>query len=123
MVTCNGPSVRQWCVLNAYAVALVCGVNRHEKICDGVNGSLADTDVEIYATLAAGIHKTARALCNGDRWVELFNAVFNIMTNQNPPVCMSFLLHFRKLLTLLATGPNGAKKFQCQRLSSFVVDV
>lgn len=109
MVTCNGPTVRHWCAFNVPAVALVCGVKRPEKIRGVVHALSADTDVETRATLAAGIHETARVLGNGDLREEILNAIANLMTDQNPQVRMNSLAHFSELLTLLATGTDGAK--------------
>lgn len=104
MVTCNGPTVRHWCAFNVPAVALVCGVKRPEKIRGVVHALSADTDVETRATLAAGIHETARVLGNGDLRDEILNAIANLMTDQNPQVRMNSLAHFSELLTLLANG-------------------
>lgn len=109
MVTCNGPTVRHWCAFNVPAVALVCGLKRPEKIRGVVLALSADTDVETRATLAAGIHETARVLGNGELREEILNAIANLMTDQNPQVRMNSLAHFSELLTLLATGPVGAK--------------
>lgn len=107
MVTCNGPTVRHWCAFNVPAVALVCGDERPEKIRGVVHALSADTDVETRATLAAGIHETARVLGNGDLREEILNAIANLMTDQNPQVRMNSLSHFSELLTLLASSPDG----------------
>lgn len=107
MVTCNGPTVRHWCAFNVPAVALVCGVKRPEKIRGVVHALSADTDVETRATLAAGIHETARVLGNGELRDESLGAIANLMTDQNPQVRMNSLAHFSELLSLLAAGPDG----------------
>lgn len=104
MVTCNGPTVRHWCAFNVPAVAVVCGVERPEKIRGVVHALSADTDVETRATLAAGIHETARVLGNGELRDEILNSIANLMTDQNPQVRMNSLAHFSELITLLASG-------------------
>ncbi|KAI0565109.1 Serine/threonine-protein phosphatase 4 regulatory subunit 4 [Gracilaria domingensis] len=106
MVTCNGPTVRHWCAFNVPAVAVVCGSKRPEKIRGVVHALSADTDVETRATLAAGIHETARVLGNGELRDEILQAIANLMTDQNPQVRMNSLSHFAELLILLSTGPG-----------------
>eukprot|EP00178_Gracilaria_changii_P014885 TRINITY_DN417_c0_g1_i1.p1 TRINITY_DN417_c0_g1~~TRINITY_DN417_c0_g1_i1.p1 ORF type:complete len:857 (-),score=127.69 TRINITY_DN417_c0_g1_i1:4472-7042(-) len=106
MVTCNGPTVRHWCAFNVPAVAVVCGSKRPEKIRGVVHALSADTDVETRATLAAGIHETARVLGNGELREEILTAIANLMTDQNPQVRMNSLSHFAELLILLSTGPG-----------------
>ncbi|CAN8077161.1 unnamed protein product [Agarophyton chilense] len=106
MVTCNGPTVRHWCAFNVPAVAVVCGSKRPEKIRGVVHALSADTDVETRATLAAGIHETARVLGKGELREEILNAISNLMTDQNPQVRMNSLSHFAELLILLSTGPE-----------------
>lgn len=108
MVTCNGPTVRHWCAFNVPAVAIVCGANRPEKIRGVVHALSADTDVETRATLAAGIHETARVLGDGALREEILNSIANLMTDQNPQVRMNSLAHFSELLTLLSSGPKDA---------------
>eukprot|EP00177_Eucheuma_denticulatum_P003697 GFKZ01006697.1.p1 GENE.GFKZ01006697.1~~GFKZ01006697.1.p1 ORF type:complete len:876 (-),score=130.01 GFKZ01006697.1:1165-3792(-) len=110
MVTCNGPTVRHWCAFNVPAVALVCGARRPEKIRGVVHALSADTDVETRATLAAGIHETARVLGNGELRDEILTSIANLMTDQNPQVRMNSLAHFAELLTLLAEGPSGSPR-------------
>lgn len=107
MVTCNGPTVRHWCAFNIPAVSLVCGERRPDKIRGVVHALSADTDVETRATLAAGIHETARVLGNGELRDEVLGAIANLMTDQNPQVRMNSLAHFAELLTLLAAGPSS----------------
>lgn len=107
MVTCNGPTVRHWCAFNVPAVAVVCGSERPDKIRGVVHALSADTDVETRATLAAGIHETARVLGNGELREEILNAIANLMTDQNPQVRMNSLSHFAELLTLLSSGPSS----------------
>lgn len=104
MVTCNGPTVRHWCAFNVPAVAFVCGENRFEKIRGVVQALSADTDVETRATLAAGIHETARLLGTGELREETLTAIANLMTDQNPQVRMNSLAYFARVLTLLASG-------------------
>lgn len=110
MVTCNGPTVRHWCAFNVPAVALVCGEKRPEKIRGVVHALSADTDVETRATLAAGIHETARLLGNGDLRDEILTSIANLMTDQNPQVRMNSLAHFAELLKLLAQGSPDAPR-------------
>ncbi|CDF40810.1 unnamed protein product [Chondrus crispus] len=104
MVTCNGPTVRHWCAFNVPAVAFVCGEKRFEKIRGVVHALSADTDVETRATLAAGIHETARLLGNGELREETLTAIANLMTDQNPQVRMNSLAYFARVLTMLASG-------------------
>lgn len=110
MVTCNGPTVRHWCAFNVPAVSVVCGMKRPEKIRGVVHALSADTDVETRATLAAGIHETARVLGNGELRGEILGAIANLMTDQNPQVRMNSLAHFAELLTLLAAGSSNSNK-------------
>lgn len=110
MVTCNGPTVRHWCAFNVPAVSLVCGEKRPEKIRGVVHALSADTDVETRATLAAGIHETARLLGNDELRDEILTSIANLMTDQNPQVRMNSLAHFAELLTLLAQGPADAPR-------------
>lgn len=106
MVTCNGPTVRHWCAFNIPAVALVCGRDRPDKIKGVVQALSADTDVETRATLAAGIHETAKVLGSGQLRDEILSAISNLMTDQNAQVRMNSLAHFSELLTLLACGTS-----------------
>ena len=108
MVTCNGPTVRHWCAFNVPAVAVVCGVRRPDKIRGVVHALSADTDVETRATLAAGIHETARVLGNGELRDEILNSIANLMTDQNPQVRMNSLAHFAELISLLSSGSPDA---------------
>lgn len=110
MVTCNGPTVRHWCAFNVPAVAVVCGEKRPEKIRGVVHALSADTDVETRATLAAGVHETARVLGNGELREEILTSIANLMTDQNPQVRMNSLAHFAELLSWLAAGPTDAPK-------------
>lgn len=102
MVMCNGPTVRHWCAFNMPAVALAAAAARPERLRGIVQLLATDTDVETRATLAAGVHETARLLAPGPLRDELLDAIAELMTDQNPQVRTNALRHFATLLKLLA---------------------
>ncbi|GAB0496857.1 hypothetical protein MMPV_008178 [Pyropia vietnamensis] len=112
MVMCNGPTVRHWCAFNMPAVALAAAAARPERLRGIVQLLATDTDVETRATLAAGVHETARLLAPGPLRDELLDAIAELMTDQNPQVRTNALRHFATLLKLLAdtepTPPDSA---------------
>jgi len=108
MVMCNGPTVRHWCAFNMPAVALAAAEVRPERLRGIVQLLATDTDVETRATLAAGVHETARLLAPGPLRDELLDAIAELMTDQNPQVRTNALRHFATLLKLLAdTEPTA----------------
>lgn len=108
MVMCNGPTVRHWCAFNMPAVALAAAAARPERLRGIVQLLATDTDVETRATLAAGVHETARLLAPGPLRDELLDAIAELMTDQNPQVRTNALRHFATLLKLLAdTEPTA----------------
>jgi len=108
MVMCNGPTVRHWCAFNMPAVALAAAEARPERLRGIVQLLATDTDVETRATLAAGVHETARLLAPGPLRDELLDAIAELMTDQNPQVRTNALRHFATLLKLLAdTEPTA----------------
>ncbi|KAA8493359.1 Serine/threonine-protein phosphatase 4 regulatory subunit 4 [Porphyridium purpureum] len=64
MVTCNGPTVRQWCAFNLPAVVLTCAHRRPDRIKGVLTALSTDTDVETRGTLANGVHEIIKVLSN-----------------------------------------------------------
>ncbi|KAJ8903383.1 hypothetical protein NDN08_004491 [Rhodosorus marinus] len=110
MVSCNGPTVRHWCAFNLPAVATCCGADRPDRIKGVLHALSTDTDVETRATLAAGIHETARVVGDTDLRGEVLVAVGELMTDQNPQVRLNALTNFAELLELLSEKEPAARK-------------
>jgi len=110
MVSCNGPTVRHWCAYNLPAVSSCCGDKRPDRIKGVLHALATDTDVDTRATLAAGIHESARVLKDTDLRGELLVSVGELMTDQNPQVRMNVLSHFAELLEVLSDKESAAEK-------------
>lgn len=110
MVSCNGPTVRHWCAFNLPAVALACGDSRPRQIRGVLKLLSTDNDVETRATLAAGIHETARILSNGPLGRELLIAVSELIVDDCSEVRKNSLSHFAELLMLLGRIKSTKQK-------------
>jgi len=87
MVTCNGPTVRQWCAFNLPAVVLTCAHRRPDRIKGVLNALSTDSDVETRGTLAKGIHEIVAVLADSEVLrKETVVALAALVTDQNNQV-------------------------------------
>eukprot|EP00186_Timspurckia_oligopyrenoides_P000322 CAMPEP_0182451540 /NCGR_PEP_ID=MMETSP1172-20130603/43777_1 /TAXON_ID=708627 /ORGANISM="Timspurckia oligopyrenoides, Strain CCMP3278" /LENGTH=761 /DNA_ID=CAMNT_0024649323 /DNA_START=254 /DNA_END=2539 /DNA_ORIENTATION=+ len=95
MVTCNGPTVRQWCAYNLPALVLTTAHRRPDRVKGVLHALSTDSDVETRGTLANGIHEVVAVLCDNEMLrKETVSALSALITDQNNQVRLNTMQNF-----------------------------
>ncbi|KAJ8907787.1 hypothetical protein NDN08_007891 [Rhodosorus marinus] len=103
MAAANGPILRRNCAYNMPAIAQCLGPKFAEEVASLAELLSRDSDAEARWNLAAGIHKTVPFLIGGSTVASLYNAVQNLLRDENPLVRTNILRHFPDIVRTLTT--------------------
>eukprot|EP00184_Porphyridium_aerugineum_P006443 CAMPEP_0184694488 /NCGR_PEP_ID=MMETSP0313-20130426/2424_1 /TAXON_ID=2792 /ORGANISM="Porphyridium aerugineum, Strain SAG 1380-2" /LENGTH=769 /DNA_ID=CAMNT_0027152783 /DNA_START=683 /DNA_END=2992 /DNA_ORIENTATION=+ len=120
MVTCNGPTVRQWCAFNLPGVVLTAAFRRPDRIKGVLNALSTDNDVETRGALALGIHEVVKVLASSDVLrKETCLAVSTLFNDENGRVRLNAIEHFAEDMEYLAKDqPPGEASVHLERVFS-----
>jgi hypothetical protein len=100
---CNGTTVRRNCAYNVPGVGLCMKKRYGVEMAVLVETLSRDSDMETRRILAAGMHETAKQICDADSAHNIVKTVYSLLHDDSPAVRMSVLRSLDSTLATLAT--------------------